>query len=208
MFVLVGAVLIVSASGLSSAPQVAPSADALVAELGQFRAALPAMAPSTGVPSPMEVRRAAVYDELWTLGPAAVPALARGLSNADVQIRRNVALFLNAAGGDWYKIERPRLDIRGCLPALTEALSDADARVRALAAQALGTIGPEASAAVPALIVLLGSSDEGSRNSACIGLAGIGPLAREALPALRRALDDSSRDVRGFAQRAIDRINR
>jgi HEAT repeat protein len=207
MFVLFGVVLILSVSGQSSALQVAPSAEALVAELGQFQAALPAMAPSTGVPPPMEARRAAVYDALWTLGPTAVPALARGLSNAD-QVRRNVALFLNAAGGNWYENERPRLDIRGCSPALIAALSDPDARVRALAAQALGAIGPEASAAVPALIVLLGSSDEGSRNSACIGLAGIGPLAKEALPALRRALDDSSRNVRGFAQRAIDRISR
>jgi len=87
-------------------------------------------------------------------------------------------------------------------------LADSDARVRALAAQAVGAVGPEASLVVPALVALLESGDEESRNSACIGLTGIGPSAREALPALRKALSDSRPDVRHFAQRAIDAIER
>ncbi len=184
------------------------SAAELVAELRQFPAALPGVAPSTGVPDPTEQKRRAIYDQLWQLGASALPALNRGLADPDLRIRRNVALFLNVAAGGWYEPTRPKLDIRGCLDALIAALADSDARVRELTAQAIGAIGPEASPAVPALIALLASDEEGSRNSACIGLTGIGPRAREALPALHRALSDSSADVKHFARRAIDTIDR
>jgi HEAT repeat protein len=194
------------ASSPSQQPSLSP--EQLVAELQQFRASLPAGVPSNLVPDPTEQKRRSVYDQLWTLGPAALPALNHGLADPDVQIRGNVALFLNAAAGGWYEPRRPRLDIRGCLGALIAALTDSDSRVRALAAQAIGAIGSEASPAVPALIVLLGSAKEGSRNSACIGLAGIGPGARAALPALRISLSDPSPDVRRFAQRAIDAIDK
>jgi tetratricopeptide (TPR) repeat protein len=184
------------------------SATELVAELGQFSAALPAAVPSNGVPDPKEELRRSIYDRLWTLGAEAVPALNRGLADPNVQIRRNVALYLSVAAGGWYEPSRPRLDIHPHLVALTAALVDADTRVIQLAAQAVGLGGSAASPAVPALIPLLASSDEGSRNSACIGLTGIGTGAREALPALRKALADSSADVRRFAQRAIDAIEK
>jgi HEAT repeat protein len=138
-----------------------------------------------------------------------MPALSRGLGDPNVQIRRNVALFLGVTSGGWFTFDPPqqRLDIHDALPALTTALGDDDSRVRGLAAQAIGNIGPSAVNAVPALVTLLASTDEGSRNSACIGLYGIGPAAREALPALRKALTDPSTDVRRFAQRTIDKID-
>jgi HEAT repeat protein len=63
------------------------------------------------------------------------------------------------------------------LVALIAALRDPDDRVKVLAAQGIGTIGSEASAAVPALVALLTYPDESSRFSACIGLTGIGPAA-------------------------------
>lgn len=201
-------VLWVPMFGSSQSTESGLSAEQLMAELRQFRASLPGVAPSHGVPDPTEQHRQSVYDQLWTLGPAALPALNNGLASPDVQTRRNVALFLNVAAGGWYDRARPRLDIRGCLTALIVALADADGRVRELAAQAVGAIGPEASPAVPALIALLGSSEEGSRNSACIGLTGIGPGARAALPALRKALSDPSPDVTRFARRAIDTIEK
>jgi HEAT repeat protein len=94
------------------------------------------------------------------------------------------------------------------LKPLITALSDTDDRVRALAAQAVGAIGPDASPAVPALITLLSSADEGSRTSALIGLTTIGPAARDALPAVRQALNDPSADGRRFAQRAIGAIEK
>ena len=122
--------------------------------------------------------------------------------------KRNVALFLGVAAGDWYDSGRPRLAIQECVPALVGALADSDNRVRELAAQAVGATGAAGASAVPALIGLLGSSSEGDRNTACIGLAGIGPKAGDALPALKKALSDPSATVRSFARRAIERIER
>lgn len=200
-------------SGQRYLPKPEPFAEAseLVQQLGQFPASLPATGRSDGKPDPAELRRRRVYDELLTPSfiavGALVPAIVVGLSDPDVQVRRNVALFLAAAGGSWYELPKPRLDLRPYLTALTAALGDADSRVRALSAQAVGVIGPGASSAVPALIALLAKPDEGSRNSACIGLAGIGPSARAALPALRQALSDPSADVRSFAARAISMID-
>ena len=157
---------------------------------------------------PVEKRREEVYAQLRGLGQDALPALARGLSSSDVQVRRNVALFLGAVSSPWYNYRTPeaRMDIRRCLPELITALKDTDGRYRGLVAQAIGEIGADAAPAVPGLVSLLTNPDEGSRNSACIGLAGIGPVAKDALPALRAALADPSADVRRFAQHAIDRI--
>jgi len=182
--------------------------DQLVRQLGEFRAAFPAWARSDGRPDPVEERRIALYAQLRALGPEALPALARGLADPDVQIRRNAALFLVAAGSGGYGSSQSRMDIQACLAALISAVQDGDARVRELAAQAIGEIGPNAAPAVPALVTLLSNADEGSRNSACIGLRGIGPPAMTALPALRAAvLSDASANVRRFAQRAIEMID-
>jgi HEAT repeat protein len=182
--------------------------DDLVRELATLPASLRAGARSDGTPDPVETRRQAIYRRLSARGESAMPALARGLKDPDVRLRRNVALFLSVAGGGWQAPSQPKLNIGSCLRALTEALADSDARVRQLAAQAIGAIGPAGATAVPALVRLLDDhDDEGSRNTACIGLAGIGPAASDALPALRKALNDPSKDVRRFAQLAIDRIS-
>ena len=197
-------VLFSAFTAMQATPQASRSPEELVQALSEFPAAIPA----NGVPSPIERRRSEVYDRLWSLGPTAVPALCRGLGDPDVQVRRNVALFLGAAGSDWYDRGRPRLAITPCAPALIEALQDSDGRVRELAAQAVPATGGAAASAVPTLIRLLGSSSEGDRNTACIALAGIGPAAKEALPALTKALSDPSANVRSFAKRAIERIER
>lgn len=181
-------------------------ADRLVQELREFPAALGPEKRSDGRPIPQEAQRRRLYVQLRELGAQALPALARGLTDPDVQIRRNVALFLDVVAGDWYAEVQPKLDISACLSALIAALKDPDGRVRGLAAQAIGEIGPRAALAVPNLVALLADPDEGSRNSACIGLAGIGPAATQALPALQRSLRDPSVDVRRFAQQAIDKI--
>jgi HEAT repeat protein len=167
---------------------------------------LSGIARSDGTVDPLEQRRRALYQQLRQLGNDAVTALARGLRDPDVRIRKNVALALMALAGDWFERSAPRMDIRACLPALIVALQDSDTNVRAWSAQAIGEVGSEAVQAVPALIALLMSSDEGSRNSACIALFGIGPAAKGALPALERALDDPSADVKRFARRAIEKI--
>jgi len=200
----------VFASDATAFPQIAPAervpTSELLRQLGELPASLAPSIRSDGRPNPVEQRRQQLYLQLRALGTDALPALIRGLTDPEVGVRRNVALFLSCAAGNWYTPLQPRLDIQSCLPALITALRDSDARVRGLAAQAIGEIGSQASPAVPALVRLLSDRDEGSRNSACIGLAGIGPAARDALPALRKALSDSSTDVRGFAERAIRKI--
>lgn len=200
-------VLTVGCSVPASREQSESAADQLVRELRELAAALGSVQRSDGTLDTVEAQREATYSRLRHLGQGAMPALARGLSDEDVQIRRNVALFLAVAGGGARMPSEPKLNIQSCLTELIGALGDPDSRVRQLAAQAVGTIGPAAAPAVPALLRLLGDEDEGSRNCACIGLGGIGPAAAAALPALRKAaLTDPSADVRRFARHAIEKI--
>jgi len=206
--IVLGSVLLTSLASVQGTLVDRQSPEELVQALRQLPAGIPGGAPSTGVLPPIEQLRHDIYDRLWTLGSTAVPALCRGLADPDVQVRRNVALFLGAAGGDWYERGRPRLPINQCVPALAKALDDTDNRVRELAAQAVGATGAAGVSAVPALIRLLASPSEGDRNAACIGLAGIGPAAKDALPVLKKALADLSTDVQRLAARAIERIER
>lgn len=192
---------------LTQAQSAPESATELVQELKRFRPALPATPPRGELLLEEEWRKA-VYDRLWSMAEAAMPALVAGLDDSDPRVRRNVALFLNVAGGRWYEPERERLDIRPSLSALVRALEDDDSRVRGLSAQAIGTIGEPAAPAVPALTRLLDSAVEGDRLSACSALASIGPHARAGLAALRAAVSDSSAVVSGCARGAILRIER
>jgi HEAT repeat protein len=199
--------LFLAAAVAAGVAQDASEAPALVRQLGQFRAAIdPRIQGNTGQRMPAELQREAVYIRLRALADSAVPALQRGLTDADVQVRRNVALYLGWEGGNYAKHAATPLDVKPFLPQLVIALRDRDERLKALAAQALEHVGADAVVAVPDLLRLLDDPNEGLRNSACIALAGIGPAARDALPALRRALSDPSNDVRRFAQRAIDKI--
>jgi HEAT repeat protein len=201
--VAVGAVLAMS----TQSEQGSSDSSALVRQLGQFPAAIDArIQKNPARPMPLEQQREAIYLRLLALGASAVPALQQGLVDADVRIRRNVALYLGFEGGNYARHAPQPLDLEPFVPQLTRALRDSDARVKELSAQALGHAGPEALIAVPDLVRLLEDPGVGVRNSACLGLAGIGPAARDALPALRRALSDPSTDVRRLAQRAIERI--
>lgn len=207
--ILAGLVLTTSAFAANSANIDSPSqreAAAIIQQLRDFPPWWPANVRSDGTMDLLEKRREELYGRLRRLGDDALPALARGLSDPDVRIRRNVALVLNILAGKWYKQSEPALNIRPCLSALIAALKDSDASVRARAAHAIGVIGKDAARAIPALLILLRNTDEGSRNGACIALRGIGPAAKRAIPALRHALDDPSKDVRQFARQAIDSI--
>jgi HEAT repeat protein len=178
----------------------------IVRQLRDFPASLPATVRSDGTIDPLERRREELYERLRRLADDALPALTRGLSDPDVRIRRNVALVLTVLAGKWYKPSEPSLNLRPCLSALIAALEDSDASVRARAAHAIGDIGIDAAPAIPALLILLRNADEGSRIGACIALRDIGTRAKQAMPALRQALDDPSKDVRRFAQQALDSI--
>jgi HEAT repeat protein len=202
--IVVGVLLVISAPQ-SLSPAQTP-ADAIVRQLRDLPTPLPAIARSDGSIDPVEQRRHELYRQLLLLGNDALPALSSELLDADVRLRRNVALVLNALAGGWFDRSWAEMNIRPCLPALMKALGDNDASVRAWSAQAIGYIGPDAEEAVPALIALLRNQDVGSRNSAAIALRTIGPEAKSALPALREALSDPNEDVRRFAAVAIEKI--
>jgi HEAT repeat protein len=189
--------LAVIAATSAGVAQDAGDPSALVRQLRQFE---PAIAVRT---TPAEQRRADVYAKLRVLGSKAVPALQEGLTDRDVRVRRNVALYLSWAGGGY---SEPAIDVTPFVPQLIVALRDADDMVIARSAQALAHPGAKAAVAIADLVRLLEDRREGVRIGACMGLAGIGPAARDALPALRRALDDPHKDVRHFAKRAIGKI--
>jgi HEAT repeat protein len=203
------AVFALSVSGLSQAISPAQSeADILVHELKDLPTPLPANVPRNGAVATEELRRRQLYGQIRRLGPEGVLALARGLHDDDVQLRKNAALAFDVLAGTWFDPSSSQLDIKAALPALIAALQDSEPNVRGWSAQAIGEIGPDAESAVPELIILLSNPDEGSRNSACIGLRGIGPAAKTALPELRNSLSDPSKDVRRFAELAIKSIQR
>jgi HEAT repeat protein len=78
----------------------------------------------------------------------------------------------------------------GALPGLVRALDDPSAYVRALAADALGNIGPAAKPAVKALSdhLLAGHEEVFVLRSVAAALGDIGPNAADALPVLAKAL--------------------
>ena len=186
-----------------------PTAEAeaaqLVRRLGDFQPGMPGTVHDN---PPNEEFRRSVYVRLRELGPVAVAALRNGLADSDVQVRRNVALYLGWEAGNYSKHMPQPLDLKPFGSALVAALRDSDERVKGLSAQAVGHLGADGAMAVPELLRLLADPSEGLRNSACIALAGIGQAASAALPALQRALSDPSPDVRKFAQSAIDKISR
>ena len=146
--------------------------------------------------------RASLYKQITAMGRPGAAALGRAYQSPNVKLRRGAALALEELGGG-YDPRYSKLDLKAALPALKNGLKDEDELVRSWSAQALSHLGSRAASAVPALIEMLASAHEGDRNGACIGLGGIGPAARAAVPALKRALNDPSHDVRGFAQSAL-----
>ena len=198
--------MFVLGSGTPQAQDGADEARRLVAELRDIPTPITPRARSDGRLIPHEVRRSLVYGRLRALGRETFPAFAEALRSADLQLRRGAALALNVLSERWWDRNARPVDLLPLLPDLVAALSDEDATVVAWTAAAIGHIGPLAVAAINPLIELLSHPDEGPRNGACMALHDIGPIARDALPALRKALKDPSKDVRGFAQHAIDAI--
>jgi len=181
--------------------------ETLVQQMRKLPPILPATAPSSIEEANRESLRKSIYEELLDWGATSIPPLIGGLRDPDVGFRRNVTLAFGVLSGGWWPFEcgTAKLDISPALPALVAAFKDSDSSVRAWAAEAVGNMGERAAGAVPALIGLL-DKDEAARNNACFALGQIGPAAKAAIPALRRALHDSSSDVRGFAARALQKI--
>src|SRR5262249_40859218 len=130
---------------------VAANCAALVQELGTFPDALAGGAGSNGRLSELEERRETVYRELRLLDAAVAPALTRGLGDADVRVRRGVALYLFWSGAHDEEITPHGLGLLTLLDPLVRALRDPDERVREVSAHALGNVGAAAVVAVPDL---------------------------------------------------------
>jgi HEAT repeat protein len=93
------------------------------AALAEFPEAIDGRVQSnTGLRLPAEQRREAIYVKLRTLAELAVPALQRGLADENVQVRRNVALYLGFEGGNYAKHAAKPLDLKPFLPELVLAL--------------------------------------------------------------------------------------
>jgi hypothetical protein len=87
----------------------------LVEQLRTLPTPLPAAPRSDGRIDPVEERRREVYRQLRELRGDTVAALATALGDADVSMKRNVALALNVLASTWFEPSQPRLDIRACL---------------------------------------------------------------------------------------------
>jgi len=146
---------------------------------------------------------------LVDLGPAAVPAVMRGLWSADEKVRRACLFVLEVMGADGRSaaasVERQLADSNdtvrveaartlgtigayASIPALKKLLPDPLAGVRYGAAQSLVRLGADANTLLPVFIADIQSDDPAARGRA-IGLTGrLGPEAAPAVDALAAAL--------------------
>ena len=81
-------------------------ADQLVQQLRPLPTPMPATGRSDGRADPVELQRRELYRQIRQLGDEALPALAHGLGDADVRLRKNVALALGALAGAYFFIRR------------------------------------------------------------------------------------------------------
>lgn len=106
---------------------------------------------------------------------AAIPALAKGCSDSDEQVRAYCAHALVDIGNAVHRRVPSALPaLTAAVPALVRALSDASSEVRSLAASALGVVGPTAAHAAPKLRELQSNPDAEVREYAARALALVG----------------------------------
>jgi HEAT repeat protein len=164
-------------------------------------------------------RTAAHILAIGEFGPAAVPALTRGLWSDDRRTRQ-VALFaLTRLGADG-RAAAPSLvrlladpdesvrreaaealanaNAHSAMTALTTALGDREAAVRLTAAEALVRLGAPASAVLPALTAELAREDADTVRRAVLVLRELGPEAAPAVPELVKLVprDDPELTIR------------
>jgi HEAT repeat protein len=142
--------------------------------------------------------RLAAAAALWGIekSPAALKAAAAVLRSADPKMRQAAALALGVEFGP---------DATAAVPDLVKRLFDARAAVRAVAAEALGRIGPGAKAAAPALLAVLeGDEPPFVYSAACEALGRIRADDADAVTAaLKQKLDHPDPLVRAHAALAL-----
>lgn len=125
----------------------------------------------------------------------AVPQLIKSLSSKQSQVRNDAVAALGEIGAP---------SVRALIDVLGKESSDPV--TAALAAAALGMVGPDAAPAIPALTKALASKSEKLREQAAHALAGIGPAAKEAVPALADLLTSKTGQVRAIAANALGNL--
>jgi HEAT repeat protein len=89
---------------------------------------------------------------------------------------------------------------------LIKSLGDKEELHRAVAASALGELGPDAREAIPALTVALGDKSNKVRSRAFSALGSIGPAAKSAVPLLIKGMRDKDKSVRWSSAWALGRL--
>src|SRR5438093_2674240 len=151
-----------------------------------------------GAPLNTRIRRAKGRGGLVPMRYAAILSIAILL----VGCGKKEPLYKGKPAGDWLQAlqdsdPQTRREAAGALatlkakdaaPQLAVALKDQDAGVRAKAAEALWSLGADASEAVPELTAALKDQSADVRLSAAGALGEIGAQAREAIPAVSALL--------------------
>ena len=128
----------------------------------------------------------------------AIPLLRARLNDEDLGTRRTAAVTL------WQMTQ----ETDQVLPTLTGLLEPGvHWQSRIAAAEALGTIGPGAKAAVPKLMRALNDEDDGLRAAAATALGKVGRGSRDAIPSLVKRKNDEAFAVRQAATKALRLID-
>ncbi|MFT7639823.1 MAG: HEAT repeat protein [Pirellulaceae bacterium] len=144
--------------------------------------------------------RAIASQALGRIGPAAKPAVSSLIELLDDKNRQVYTSSTRALGRIGAVDDR-------VVPAIVKRLADERANARSAAAFALGNIGLEAKAAIPQLIELLKKDEDAFvRTGSASALKAMGPAAIDALPTLRLAVENDHKDVKFWAQKAIDEM--
>lgn len=117
-------------------------------------------------------------------------------TRSSLQIVLSLAVLL-WSNGAFAQVEPPNV------AALVKALGDMNPEVRRNAVDALGGLGPEATAAVPDLVLALNDRDMGVRWGSAVAL---GKIGLQATASLTRALGDASVNVRVGAALSLGRM--
>lgn len=140
----------------------------------------------------------AAIDALARIGPAALPALTRVVTNR-VHASRRVSAVRALGQMGW--------EAESAIPLLTQGLYDEDANFRSECLQSLAEIGERPDLVVRAMIPLVKDGDPIVRQSAVESIGAFRDEARAALGSLFTALHDPDSYVRFAALTALTKID-
>ncbi|HUG53351.1 MAG TPA: HEAT repeat domain-containing protein [Vicinamibacteria bacterium] len=174
----------------------------------------------TGEPASLPRLTAALDDADAAVRREAAVALGRLADRHEAELARDgareaarAALYRTAAGDAEEAVRwvaaRTLFDLGldlGDVPRLAALVSHDDPYVRGFAAFSLGSLGPDAAAAVPALAEALRFEDAYTRGGPATALAKMGSAAAAAVPALIQGVRDADGDNRWKAARTLGRI--